>query len=875
MNISLLRFRVGVICKISFLLIINSSILFCQSANVTGLVLDCIDGSSLPSASVVLYDANDQALVMYAISKSDGNYTLSVDVNSEEKSNYKYQLVTSYIGYKSDTLIIRLDSLPSTLNICLDKDLTLQTIDVSATRSGVEIIGDTTKYNVGVYKRDSDSNLGDVVSRLPGLNVDDEGEIKYGNQKITEVQVNGDNFMNTSRTALLNGLHAKNIENIKLFKDTETDGYVMNVETGSKRTFNLSSEDFIGFGRNTRYLSNNYAYVFYPKVKLFYSGRMNNTGTKLMSFGDYIRQTGNVFSSNSLNDLGRIPKYVFDRPETYVKYRGLAQSLNWSFDASKNFKLSGFYSYFSSNRESVFSSSEILLNRTFEINQVENTHSKTKSHRLGLRGLYNLPKVKIRFGTTITTSNNLHENSSSRLIDIDEINDLFAQENRKLETDELNTYVNGTYKNNFMSIVVGVSHQMNNLDENKRLFSSDTLVASRAIGFASTNLNQTKYSPFQRSSFIIRTEKSFKNKLKLENKVDLVINTWRDEYNVGISSEQLMSMNQSVGTIGRYESGISKKYDKYKLYAGLHAIKSFDNNPIRLFPSVKVEVKSSNRKRRFEFLLNGNDEFSNFPLSNLDTFYIVQSLYEITRAGQSDQKLFTTYNAQLVYADLRPLRGRATFLYSRLFVGDIESFSYFSNDLLTLNSPTVIGKNNSFVLGGIYDKKSITKPFSITVNGLVDISNRKLLRNNVIFPYRQRLMVIDGKFNYFFSDKIEFFSELLLQNSHTRASESNVNFSVANFLIGGKLQTNRLSLTVEFGAVLSDQNRTQNIINSLLNFDALINLKKFKIAIKGINILNVREYSEFHTTFRDEIITESTRTLLPGAIMLGVQFSFK
>lgn len=872
MNINFLRFRIGIICKILFLLVIHPSVLFCQSVSITGLISDCANDVSLPSASVVLYDASDQTLIGYSISKSDGNYTLSFDVNFEEKRHRNYQLVTSYIGYRSDTLFVKLDSLPSTLNVCLKKDLTLQTIDVTATRYGVEIIGDTTKYNVGVYKRDSDSNLKDVVSRLPGLSVDDEGEIKYGTQKITEVQVNGDNFMNTSRTALLNGLSAKNIENIKLFRDAETDGFIMNVETGSERTFNLSSENFVGFGKNTRYLSNNYAYIFYPKVKLFYSGRTNNTGTKLISFGDYIRQTGNVFSSNSLNDLGRVPKYVFDKPETYAKYRGLSQSLNWSFDASRDFKLSGFYSYFSSHRESVFSSSEILLNRTFEINQVENTYSNTKSHRLGLRGLYNLSKVKIRFGTTITTSNNLHENSSSILIDAD---DLFAQENRKIKNDELNTYVNGTYENNSISIVVGASHQINNLGEDKRLFSSDTLVASEVIGFASTNLNQTEYRPFQRSSFVIRTEKKFKNKLKLENKVDLTINTWRDEYNIGISNEQLMSVNQYIGTIGSYESGISKKYDKYKLYAGLRAIKPFDNQPVRLFPSAKVEIKSSNRKRRLEFLLNGNSEFSNFLLSNLDTFHIIEGLYEIIKPIQSDQKTLSTYNAQLVYADLRPLRGRATFLYSRFFTGDIETFSYSSNDLLTLKSPAVVGKNNSFVLGFIYDKKSITKPFSITANGLVDISNRKLLRNNIISPYTQRLMIINGKLNYFFSDEIELFSESSIQNSHTKASESNVNFSVANFLIGGKLQTNRLGLTIEFGAVLSDQNRTQNIVNAVLNFDALINLKKFKIAVKGINILNIKEYSEFHTTFRDEIITESTRTLLPGAMMLGIQFSFK
>ncbi len=876
MNNVLPKIKVVSAWYVIFLLMqINLSTLSCQSVGIEGLVLDCTEIVRLPSASVVLYDTGSQTIVSYDISASDGSYSIRVDTTLTKGTNPNYQLVTSYIGYKSDTLALNFNSLDTPLNICLRKDAVLQTIEVTETRSGIEIIGDTIKYNVDIYKRPSDSNLRDVVSRLPGLTIDDEGEIKYGNQKIVEVQVDGDDFMNSNRTTLLDGFNAKNIESIKLFKDTQVDGYVLNIETGKELVLNVSTENFVGFGKNIRYLSDIYAYSFAPKLKLFYGGRANDVGIELLNFGDYIRQNGNVFSSNALSDVGRITKYVFDKPETYAKYRGLNQSLNWSYDASNRFKLSGFYGYFSSNRLSVSSSREILPNRIFEISQTERIAGRTSSHRWGLRGLYALPKIKLRFGANMNASKHKYENDSFREININIANNIFARENQTLENRGLSTYFNGTYKDSSVFIVFDISHQNNILDDERNYFSMDTLLLTRVIGFTSLAANQVEHRPFRQSNLVARLEKNIKRKYTLASRANVQINNWRDNYDITLGEQELTSDMHYVGITGTYEAGISKKHKSYELYIGFRFVKPFDKKQATyLFPSAKIEVVSPDRKKRFELLLNGNSEFSNFLLANTrDTFNIIRGLYELVATDQSEQKLINMYNAQLLYANINPLQGQATFVYSRLFLGDVETFDYISNDFLAVKSPSFIGENRSLISGFLYNKKSITSPFSVNIHGLADFSLRKLLFDGNVSSYTQRSAIIKSQLNYFFSNNLEFSSQLSFQNGQTKARESSINFSLLNFLIIGKFQTHRLGFSAELGTAFSIQNKNQSIFNTLLNFDIYWRLQKISLAIKGRNIFNIRSYTDFNTVFKNEVTTESTRTLLPGAIMLGIRFS--
>ena len=147
-----------------------------QKITVSGLIMDGTLNEPLPGAAVVLLQPKDSVLVAGVSSDTDGKFKLP----TVKSGNYIFRI--SYIGFQTYTRNITLPKGDKSINlgtITLQEDSKmLKEAEVTAKLAQVEMSADTFVYNAEAFRMPEGSMLEELVKKLPGAEVDDEGNIK-------------------------------------------------------------------------------------------------------------------------------------------------------------------------------------------------------------------------------------------------------------------------------------------------------------------------------------------------------------------------------------------------------------------------------------------------------------------------------------------------------------------------------------------------------------------------------------------------------------------------------------------------------------------------------------------------------------------------
>ena len=203
--------------------------------------------------------------------------TMLSGVNTDEKGNFKLRtsqqgkltLRVSCIGFKTTNLIVQLsDETPDTLNVgkllLKSNDIALGSAVVSVTASKVEQKEDTTVFNASAYRVPVGSTLEALVKQLPGVEVSDDGTIKWNGKTVTEFLINGKDFFKGDTKTAMKNLPTDLVSKIKAYDKksdyTEMTGIDDGEETtvldiATKRELNESwiSNVDLGYGTHDRY----------------------------------------------------------------------------------------------------------------------------------------------------------------------------------------------------------------------------------------------------------------------------------------------------------------------------------------------------------------------------------------------------------------------------------------------------------------------------------------------------------------------------------------------------------------------------------------------------------------------------------------------
>ena len=148
---------------------------------VTGSVFDKEDGSAVIQATVQLLSLPDSTMVVGNVTAPDGSFSLSTRPG-------KYVLKVSYVGYLSYLKQVQLTQAKPTLNvgkIQLATDaIMLKEAVVTAEAPQVTVSGDTLGYNTSAYRTSEGAMLEELVKKIPGAEVDDDGNVKINCKEV-------------------------------------------------------------------------------------------------------------------------------------------------------------------------------------------------------------------------------------------------------------------------------------------------------------------------------------------------------------------------------------------------------------------------------------------------------------------------------------------------------------------------------------------------------------------------------------------------------------------------------------------------------------------------------------------------------------------
>ncbi|MDN3666121.1 carboxypeptidase regulatory-like domain-containing protein [Algibacter miyuki] len=296
-----------------FALLFAASSTFAQ-VKLEGVVKDSI-GSPLELANVIAINQDTQKLDAFGITNPEGRYKLSVEKNA----NYKIQV--SYIGMKSASADI------STTDAAIIKDFTLvsdNTLDAVELVYEMPVVmkGDTIIYNADSFKSGTERKLGDVLNKLPGVEVNDDGEIEVEGVKVGKVMVEGKEFFDGDSKLATQNIPANAIDKVEVLKNFSEVGQLSGVTNNQDNiAINIKlkqGKKNFWFGNVTAgggtsdneglYLIQPKLFYYSPEYSINVIGDLNNIGEIAFTRRDYFNFTGGFRSpsrSSGTNiDLG-------------------------------------------------------------------------------------------------------------------------------------------------------------------------------------------------------------------------------------------------------------------------------------------------------------------------------------------------------------------------------------------------------------------------------------------------------------------------------------------------------------------------------------------------------------------------------------------
>lgn len=205
-----------------------------QSVIISGQLADPAE-QPIIGANVVLLQPADSALIKGTTSDIDGNFEL------EAPARGRFLIKITYIGYEDIFLpaALRGEPLPLGRLILKEQSVKLNEVDVTSTVLPVQQKGDTTQINAGAFKTNPDASAEDLVTKMPGITVQD-GKVQAQGEDVRRVLVDGRDFFGDDANAVLKNLPAEVIDKIQIFDKKSDQSELTGFDDGNtSKTINI------------------------------------------------------------------------------------------------------------------------------------------------------------------------------------------------------------------------------------------------------------------------------------------------------------------------------------------------------------------------------------------------------------------------------------------------------------------------------------------------------------------------------------------------------------------------------------------------------------------------------------------------------------
>lgn len=383
---------------------------YAQNIRFEGVIMDS-GKAPLEMANVMAVNQTTKAMDAYAITSDKGKFVLNL------KANTSYTIKLSYIGMQNKEITVATKSENIVQNITMESGgIELAGVEI-VREMPVSIKGDTIVYNADSFKSGTERKLEDVIKKLPGVEINSDGEVEVEGKKVSKLMVDGKDFFKGDTKLGVKNIPADAIDKVQFLRnynensilkgvENNQDNVAMNIKLKSgKKNFWFGDISAAGGINDTnRYLVNPKLFYYSPNYSINLITNFNNIGELPLTVQDYFKFTGgfkNMMSKGgssfniSSNDLG-ISLMRNNRAKEIETQFGAA---NFTYNVTKAWTLSGFGIILNSNSDLETKSTVNILNPSS--NQIASTENRdevtSQKSNLGLFKLGSIYKPNSKF----------------------------------------------------------------------------------------------------------------------------------------------------------------------------------------------------------------------------------------------------------------------------------------------------------------------------------------------------------------------------------------------------------------------------------------------------------------------------------------------
>ncbi len=385
------------------LLLIVVVLVISANAQVKGTLIDSASKKPIENAVVALVVKSNPTDTSYSFTDDKGQFRFDVVPTSP------FSVIIRHMGYWPKAKYVPVSKAEKTIDVgsfVLAQDAKLLS-EVVVEAPAIVVKEDTIEYNASSFKVKEGAVVEDLIKKMPGIQVDKDGNVTAQGKAVTRVKVNGKDFFGGDVKTATKELPANIVDKIQIIddygdqatvsgiKDGDPDK-VMNIQIKKDKNKGFFGRVTGGYGTDDRYQGSFNGNYFNNNTQISVLGNSNNTNTSLFNFGgggnrgatsmmrsgmSAMSDMGGMGAANSMMQGGGGSSSAF----TGGSNAGISTTNSFGFNYrdqwSKRISVYGSYSYNHKNTSQVQNSYE--TNNTTLINNSQDLNSLTKgnSHR--------------------------------------------------------------------------------------------------------------------------------------------------------------------------------------------------------------------------------------------------------------------------------------------------------------------------------------------------------------------------------------------------------------------------------------------------------------------------------------------------------------
>ena len=251
---------------------------------ISGQLIDADLKEPMVQTTIQLFTASDSVFVGGTVTNQKGNFSL------EAPSAGTYRLKISSVGYETlerELTLRRNEHQDLGLLLMETESIMLKEAVVTGRAAQVVVRKDTIMYNPEAYRTPEGSPIEELIKRIPGAEVDEDGNITINGKQVKKILLDGREFMLGDVETALKNIPVSIIQNMKFYDQQSDQARITGIEDGEKETvldFTIKKGMNRGYmtnldlaaGTSHRYASRGMGSSFTDKTRFVLLGNWNN-----------------------------------------------------------------------------------------------------------------------------------------------------------------------------------------------------------------------------------------------------------------------------------------------------------------------------------------------------------------------------------------------------------------------------------------------------------------------------------------------------------------------------------------------------------------------------------------------------------------------